>query len=438
MTGCGASADNLRPMFSLERMRLENGLRVVLAPDRHATAVAVAVYYDVGFRSEPEGRSGFAHLFEHLMFEGSATLEKMEHARLVQGNGGTFNGSTNSDYTRYFETLPSNALELGLFLESDRMRSVRLSEETLENQIAVVKEEIRVNVLNRPYGGFPWIPLPQVMFRTFNNAHNGYGSFEDLEAATVDAAADFFQQYYAPGNAVLAVVGDFDVDPTAALVEKHFASIPAGVVPRLPDLSEPRPSSERRVEMVDALAPRPALAIGYRVPDPIQDLDEYLAVVVLASLLAGGGEASRLYQRLVKVDRTVSHMSGYVGTFGNPFEVRDPTMLQIVAYLQTDDVDEVLRAVDAEVEALVDDLLPDEVERVTQAMRSSYLADVDEFTERAMFLAVLEQQRSSPELLNTLPDKAAAVSPSAVRRAAERWLLPDKRAVLELQPGGTP
>jgi predicted Zn-dependent peptidase len=438
MTGCGASADNLRPMFSLERMRLENGLRVVLAPDRHATAVAVAVYYDVGFRSEPEGRSGFAHLFEHLMFEGSATLEKMEHARLVQGNGGTFNGSTNSDYTRYFETLPSNALELGLFLESDRMRSVRLSEETLENQIAVVKEEIRVNVLNRPYGGFPWIPLPQVMFRTFNNAHNGYGSFEDLEAATVDAAADFFKQYYAPGNAVLAVVGDFDVDPTAALVEKHFASIPAGVVPRLPDLSEPRPSSERRVEMVDALAPRPALAIGYRVPDPIQDLDEYLAVVVLASLLAGGGEASRLYQRLVKVDRTVSHMSGYVGTFGNPFEVRDPTMLQIVAYLQTDDVDEVLRAVDAEVEALVDDLLPDEVERVTQAMRSSYLADVDEFTERAMFLAVLEQQRSSPELLNTLPDKAAAVSPSAVRRAAERWLLPDKRAVLELQPGGTP
>jgi zinc protease len=290
-------------------------------------------------------------------------------------------------------------------------------------------------VLNRPYGGFPWIQLPQVMFRTFNNAHNGYGSFEDLEAATVDDAADFFKQYYAPGNAVLAVVGDFDVDSAGALVEKHFASIPAGVVPRLPDLSEPPPPGERRVEMVDALAPRPALAVGYRVPDPIEDIDDYLAVVVLGALLAGGGEASRLYQRLVKTDRTVSHMSGYVGTFGNPFEVRDPTMLQIVAYLQTDDVDAVLRAVDAEVEALTDDLLPDEVERVTQAMRSSYLADIDEFTERAMFLAVLEQQRSSPELLNTLPDKAAAVTASAVRRAAERWLLPAKRAVLELQPG---
>jgi predicted Zn-dependent peptidase len=422
-------------MFSLERMRLENGLRVVLAPDRNATAVAVAVYYDVGFRSEPEGRTGFAHLFEHLMFEGSASLEKMEHARLVQGNGGTFNGSTNSDYTRYFEELPSNALELGLFLEADRMRSVRLSEETLENQIAVVKEEIRVNVLNRPYGGFPWIQLPQVMFKTFNNSHNGYGSFEDLEAATVDDAAQFFEQYYAPGNAVLAVVGDFDVDPAAALVEKHFGSIPSGIVPRVPDLSEPAPAGELRHELVDPLAPRPALAIGYRVPDPVQELEEYLAVVVLASLLAGGGEASRLHQRLVKVDRTVSHMSGYVGTFGNPFEVRDPTMLQIVSYLQTDDVDSVLRAVDAEVEALVDDLLPDEVERVTQSLRSSYLADVDDFTERAMFLAVLEQQRAVPELLNTLPEKAAAVTAPAVRRAAERWLLPGNRAVLELQPG---
>ena len=422
-------------MFSLERLKLENGLRVVLAPDRNATAVAVAVYYDVGFRSEPEGRSGFAHLFEHLMFEGSATLEKMEHARLVQGNGGTFNGSTNSDYTRYFEELPSNALELGLFLEADRMRSVRLSEETLENQIAVVKEEIRVNVLNRPYGGFPWIPLPQVMFRTFNNSHNGYGSFEDLEAATVDDAAEFFTQHYAPGNAVLAVVGDFEVDLAAALVEKHFGSIPAGTVPRLPDLSEPLLGGEVRHEMVDALAPRPALALGYRVPDPIGDLDEYLAVVVLSALLAGGGEASRLYQRLVKVDRTVSHMSGYVGTFGNPFEVRDPTMLQIVSYLQTDDIDSVLRAVDAEVEALVDDLLPDEVERVTKAMQSSYLADIDDFSERAMFLAVLEQQRAVPELLNTLPEKAAAVTAPAVRRAAERWLLPGNRAVLELQPG---
>src|SRR5687767_7956482 len=158
------------PSLPLERFTLGNGLRVVLQPDRTAPAVAVLVRYDVGFRSEPEGRTGFAHLFEHLMFEGSTSLEKLRHAQLVQSNGGTFNGHTTPDATVYFEQLPAGALELGLFLEADRMRAVRLNEETMANQIAVVKEEIRVNVLNRPYGGFPWIKLPEVLYSTFNNA----------------------------------------------------------------------------------------------------------------------------------------------------------------------------------------------------------------------------------------------------------------------------
>jgi zinc protease len=423
-------------MFDVERLRLTNGLRVVLAPDRTAPAVAISVYYDVGFRSEPEGRTGFAHLFEHLMFEGSATLEKMAHAKLIQGNGGTFNGSTNSDYTRYFEALPSNALELGLFLEADRMRAVRLSEETLANQIAVVKEEIRVNVLNRPYGGFPWIHLPAVMFRTFNNAHNGYGSFEDLESATVADAEEFFHAYYAPGNAVLSVVGDFDVDDATELIWKQFDEIPSGIVPRLPDLAEPAPQGERRKVYSDAMAPRPAVAIGYRVPDPIDELDDYLATVVLAAVLAGGGEASRLHQRLVKVDRSFSHLSGYVGTFGNPFEVRDPTMLQIVGYLQSGTVDEALVAIDDEVDALMENLQPDEVDRAVKAMTSGYLADIDNFVERALVLAVLEQQRSVPELINDLPGRVKSVTAAGVRRAAERWLRPGSRAVLEVQPGG--
>ena len=161
-----------------ERFTLPNGLRVVLAPDRSAPVVGVAVVYDVGIRSEPEGRTGFAHLFEHLMFQGSANLEKLAHFRHVQGAGGTFNGSTHLDYTDYFEILPSNALERALFLEADRMRGPRLTEENLRNQIDVVKEEIRVNVLNRPYGGFPWLKLPPVMFDTFPNAHDGYGSFD--------------------------------------------------------------------------------------------------------------------------------------------------------------------------------------------------------------------------------------------------------------------
>ena len=180
--------------YPVERFTLANGLRVVLTPDRSAPVVGVAVVYDVGIRSEPEGRTGFAHLFEHLMFQGSENLEKLAHFRHVQGSGGTFNGSTHLDYTDYFETLPANALERALFLEADRMRGPRLTEENLRNQVDVVKEEIRVNVLNRPYGGFPWLRLPPVMFDTFANAHDGYGSFDDLESATVADAADFFEQ----------------------------------------------------------------------------------------------------------------------------------------------------------------------------------------------------------------------------------------------------
>ena len=211
--------------FDITHHTLDNGLRVLVAPDRSAPVVGIGVLYDVGIRSEPEGRTGFAHLFEHLMFQGSANLEKLEHFRYVQKSGGTFNGSTHFDYTNYYEALPSHALDRGLFLEADRMRSPRITEENLANQLDVVKNEIKVNVLNRPYGGFPWIYLPSVLFDTFANSHNGYGGFEDLESATVDDAADFFERYYAPSNAVLAVAGDADVDETLALIEKHFGGL---------------------------------------------------------------------------------------------------------------------------------------------------------------------------------------------------------------------
>ena len=271
--------------YAVERATLRNGLRVVVAPDRSAPVVAVAVYYDVGIRSEPEGRTGFAHLFEHLMFQGSASLQKMDHVKYVQSSGGTLNGSTRLDYTNYYEALPSNALERALFLEADRMRAPAVTEENLANQIAVVKEEIRVNVLNQPYGGFPWLTLPPVLFESFPNAHNGYGGFEDLESATVEDARDFFDRYYAPGNAVLVVGGDLDPDAAMELVRTHFGDVPRRTVPDRPDFDEPAPTSERRVEHVDPLAPAPAVALGWRVPDP-DDLDAYLPYVVLTSVLA--------------------------------------------------------------------------------------------------------------------------------------------------------
>ena len=419
----------------VERRQLDNGLRVVLSPDKSSPTIAVAVYYDVGFRSEPEGRSGFAHLFEHLMFEGSATLDKMDHARLVQGSGGTFNGSTSSDFTNYFEALPSTALELGLFLEADRMRAVRLNEETLENQIAVVKEEIRVNVMNRPYGGFPWIYLPPVMFKHWNNAHNGYGSFEDLEAATVADAADFFHRFYTPSNAVLAVVGDLDVDDAMALVERHFGPLEGRAVPERVRFAEPLPVGEHRAVHHDAMAPTPAVGLGYRVPHPILEFDDYLATVVLADILAEG-RAARLYRHLVQERRLASHVSAYVGTFGNALEMRDPTMMQVLAYFAPDvTVNQIVDAVDEVVGEIITGLDDAEVERVTTALASGMIARLDNFVQRALTLAVTEQQRQKPELVNDLSTTLFEIDAKRVIRAADEWLRPARRAVLELVPG---
>jgi zinc protease len=422
--------------YDIRRHRLPNGLRVVITPDRSAPVVAVAVYYDVGWRSEPEGRTGFAHLFEHLMFQGSASLEKMEHVHYVMSSGGTLNGSTRLDYTNYFEVLPSNALERALFLEADRMRSPRLTEETLANQIAVVKEEIKVNVLNQPYGGFPWLELPPLLFDTFPNAHNGYGGFEDLESATVEDAAEFFKRYYAPGNAVLAVGGDLDPDEALALIEKHFGDIPRRTTPARPSFAEPGPTAERRGEMVDALAPTPAVALGWRVPDPVNDLATYLPFVVLSDVLVRG-DASRLRQRLVHDDHLVTDISAAVGLLEDPFDVRDPTLLIITAFHGSEVAsDAVVAAIDEELHRLTRDGLDDgELARIQARMAATLLTRLDFILGRTLAMASLEQQRQDPALVAQLPALVGAVTSDQVIAAAAT-LLPDRRARLDLVPGG--
>ncbi|MGH3467212.1 MAG: aldehyde dehydrogenase family protein, partial [Thermocrispum sp.] len=257
----------------IEKFTIDNGLRVVLAPDTTTPVVGVSVHYDVGYRSEPVGRTGFAHLFEHLMFQGSESLEKFASIRLITGSGGgTFNGSTHPDYTDYYEVLPSAALERALFYEADRMRAPTLTQENLDNQLDVVKEEIRLNVLNRPYGGFPWIWLPPVLYDTFPNAHNGYGDFVDLEQATLDDCAEFFDTYYSPANAVLTLCGDFEPERARELIEQHFGDVPARPRPERASFAEPWPSDEKRGTRPDAHAPLPALGVGYRLPDPVGEL----------------------------------------------------------------------------------------------------------------------------------------------------------------------
>ena len=425
------------PKLELRRLTLDNGLRAVLAPDTAAPVVAVSVHYDVGFRSEPVGRTGFAHLFEHLMFQGSESLPKLAHFRHVQSSGGTFNGSTHFDYTDYYEVLPSAGLERAIFLEADRMRAPTISEENLRNQVDVVKEEIRLNVLNRPYGGFPWILLPPVLYETFANAHNGYGDFSDLEQATVEDCAAFFDSYYAPANAVLTVAGDFDLNTATDFVHRHFDDVPARPAPKRPSFAEPLPEAERRSDHKDPLAPMPALAVGYRLPDPATDLDAYTARVALASVLADG-DSSRLRQRMIYRDEVVTDVGAGIGLFGVPYEARDPDTMMITAvHPPTVDADRVLATVDEEIAVIAKDgVSDDELGRTVARWSSAMFRDHDRLATRTRAIGACELLHGRGELAAELPALVAAVTSDQVAAAAAA-LRPEERAVLTIIPGGS-
>jgi zinc protease len=424
----------------LHRVTLPNGLRVVLAPDSaedpasSGPVVGVSVHYDVGFRSEPEGRTGFAHLFEHLMFQGSESLEKLAHFRHVQGSGGTFNGSTHQDYTDYFQVLPSAALERALFLEADRMRAPKITEENLRNQVDVVKEEIRLNVLNRPYGGFPWILLPPVLYSTFANAHNGYGDFTDLEQATVDDCASFFDTFYAPGNAVLTIAGDIDVEQATELVHKHFGDVPAREVRPRPSFGEPLPEQQTQGRHADPHAPLPAVALGYRLPDPVNELDAYLANVVLAAVLSDG-DASRLQQRMVHQEPLVVDVHAGCGLMGAPLDARDPDTFTLTA-IHTPEVglDRVVAAVDDELDKLAaDGPTAEELSRVTARWSAGLFREHDRLIARTLDLGSAELLHGRAELISELPQRIADITPEDVASAAKA-LRPDARALLEIEP----
>ena len=416
--------------YPIDRFTLSNGLRVVLAPDRGTGVVGVSVHYDVGFRSEPQGRTGFAHLFEHLMFQGSESLPKLEHFRVVQSSGGVFNGSTHTDYTDYFEVLPATALERGLFLEADRMRAPRITRENLANQVDVVSEEIRLNVLNRPYGGFPWIDLPPVLFTTFANAHNGYGDFVDLAAATVEDCADFFETYYTPANAVLTVCGGFDSDEATDLILRHFDDVPGRPAPVRPSFAKPWPASVRSAHRTDELAPAPAVAIGWRVPDPVADLPGYLAQVLCGSVLSAG-ESSRLQSALVADTGLATEVWAGPGIMGGPLDARDPDVFVLGAIHPSGvGVDEVIAAADAEVAALAaDGPTPDELTAAKARFVAALYRENDSIGARTRSLGSLELLHGRAELLSEIPAIVGQLGPDAVVAAAAH-LDPGRRAVL--------
>ncbi|HEV8063491.1 MAG TPA: pitrilysin family protein [Acidimicrobiales bacterium] len=423
----------------VERHVLKNGLRVVVVPDHSSSLVGLAVVYDVGFRSEPEGRTGFAHLFEHMMFQGSAHAGKLEHIRLVESAGGVFNGHTLGDVTAYYEAVPSGALELALWLEADRMGWLAVTEENLANQVAVVEEEINVNVLNQPYGGFPFILLPEVAFQTFPNSHNGYGAFEDLERATVQEAAGFYRTFYAPSNAVLSVAGDCTAEAVFELAERYFGELRSSRPPRHGPWPEPPPESARRRLVADARAPQPAFVAAYRTPDPIGELDRHLAYPVLAQVLAAG-DASRLRSRLMHRDRLVTDVSCKLGIFGiDGFYMRDPVLFQIVVFhAGTKPTDELMAIVREELSLLAaNGPGSHELERVAAELASAHWRNLDSVMERSIALACFEVTHGRAELLSELPSRLAAVSADAVAEAASS-LLSQYETIVEIEPASKP
>ena len=428
----------------VEYYKLPNGLRVVLSPDHTAPTVCVGVYYRIGFRIEPRDRTGFAHLFEHMMFQGSQNLGKMEFIKLVQSNGGILNGSTRFDFTNYFEVMPSNKLETVLWAESDRMNGLAVTDENLKNQQGVVGNEVKVNVLNAPYGGFPWIDLPMAANSNWYNAHNFYGDLTDIEAAKLPEVQKFFDTYYAPNNAVLAIVGDFEPAEAKKLVEKYFGPIKASQLPPQPDLTEPRQEKEKQVNRKDPLAPRPAIAVGYHMPE--RNTPEYYAMGLLAQMLIQGDDAL-FRQELVQKRGLTDSVEGGINLLGNMFDYQGPMLLSAnLTFDTTTKPDTVLSAIDSVVEPLRSKPVDQKtLDRAMVKLRSDLYDTMGEFSGFGLMdlLASFAMFDDDPGRVNSLVSEFRKVTPEILQKTAQEYLRPTNRTVVLLEPGqataaGTP
>jgi predicted Zn-dependent peptidase len=431
----GAQAGQESFSVPVEYHELDNGLKVVLSRDTTAPTAVVAVYYNIGFRIEPRDRTGFAHLFEHMMFQGSANLGKMEFVRLIQSNGGVLNGSTRFDFTNYYEIVPAHTLEMMLWGEADRMRALDISQENLTNQQGVVTNEVKVNVLNRPYGGFPWLDMPQYANNNWYNAHNFYGDLEDIEAATLEDVKAFFETYYTPSNAVVVVSGDFEPEQTLAWIEKYFGSIPSRPRPEQPDISEPRQEEEKRASKVDELATRPALAVSYHVPP--RNTPEYFAMGLLDQILVQGRD-SRLYQALVQRSGFTGDVSGGINLLGNMFNVDGPVLwtTSLMHDAETP-ADEILKAFDAEIERLRSEPVDrDTLELAKIKARSDFYDELESMFGfgRADLLASFALFDDAPEKINGIQAEFEKVTPELLLATAREYLRPTNRTILAIVP----
>ena len=410
----------------IKEYKLKNGLRVIMSEDHAAPTYAISVTYNVGSRDERPGRTGFAHLFEHMMFQGSENVGKGEQFILIDNNGGTMNGTTNQDRTNYFEALPSNQLDLGLFLEADRMRSLAINQANLDNQRNAVQEEKRLGDDNQPYGK-TYETILDAVYESFPYKHTVIGSMEDLNAATVQDVADFFRIYYAPNNAVLTLVGDFKPEEALAKVKKYFESIPAQPAPPAPNTAEPEQKAERRKTIEDAFARTPRLDIVHKIPQA--NTPDYYALSVLGSVLSGG-QSSRLYQKLVKEAQVAT------GAFGGPDFRRGPSTFSVVVLAQPGkDLAQIEQLVYAELERLKSEPVADwELDKARLSFRNGRAQGLQSTLSRAVTIGQYAVYFNDPNLINTYESKYNAVTKDDIQRVARTYFKDTNRTVVTTLP----
>lgn len=413
--------------------KLSNGLKVVLSPDKTAPTIAVGVYYNIGFRIEPRNRTGFAHLFEHMMFQGSENLGKMEFIKLVQKNGGILNGSTRFDFTNYFEVLPAHKLETALWAEADRMKGLKITQDNLTNQQGVVKNEVKVNVLNQPYGGFPWLDMPQYANKNWYNAHNFYGDLKDLDSAKLEDVNAFFKTYYAPNNAVLVVSGDFEITDAKKWINQYYSNIPASQIPAKPDLTEPAQEKEQRFTKEDPLAKKPAIAIAYKMPE--RNTPEYYAMGLIDQMMVQG-EDSRLYQALVQQKGYTSNVNGGINYLGDMFDYNGPMLwMSNLTHDANVPADSIIRQYDLAIDGLKH-VTNEDLQLALVKMRSDLYDEIgNRFgIGKVNLLACFALFDDDPARINTLENDFKKVTPQLIRETAAKYLSPNNRTILIVEP----
>jgi zinc protease len=412
--------------LAFKEYKLKNGLRVILAEDHSAPTFSICVTYNVGSRDERLGRTGFAHLFEHILFQGSENVGKGEHIILVQNNGGRANGTTNPDRTNYYETLPANQLELGIFLEADRMRAPNITQANFDNQRLTVQEERRQSYDNRAYGK-TYEAMIETAYDGFAYKHSTIGSMEDLNAATLGDAAEFFRTYYAPNNAVLSLVGDFRTEAALKLIKKYFENIPAQAPPPAPNVAEPEQKGERRKTIEDNFAPTARVDMAYKIPPG--DSADWYALSVVGQVLSHG-TSSRLHQKLVKEKEIAQSVSA------GPDERRGPSLFWLsLSARPGSDLAVLERLVYDEIERLQHELIADwELDKVRMQLRREQAQQLYSTRRRANSLGHYAVYYDNPNLINTVWQKYQNVEKGDVQRVAKKYFNEGNRTVIITMP----